>query len=306
MSAVHTGYACDMYSRAVLLFIATSACTATSPAASTIDANDTGIVDANDAGIVDASGWNLTWSDEFALPDGSAVDPTKWSYDVGGGGWGNNERQYYVTGTASAAIQNGALVITATTANASKYTCWYGVCSYTSARLTTKGKFAQKFGRFEARLKIPAGQGLWSAFWMLGDNIDTPQGRWPACGEIDIMENVGHEPTMNHGTIHGTGYSGAKGIGASYTEPNKGPLSNDFHIYATEWDATAIRFYVDATLYATRTRADVPDGGPWPFDHPFFLVLNIAVGGDWPKDPDSTTTFPQTLTVDWVRVYQKL
>jgi beta-glucanase (GH16 family) len=260
-----------------------------------------------DAGAGDASvdsaipGWTLTWSDEFDGPDGSAVDPNKWSHDVGGGGWGNQEREYYTDGTQNAVVEGGNLVITATTQGASQYKCWYGTCLYTSARLITKGHFAQQYGRFEARVQMPSGQGMWPAFWLLGSNID--QVRWPACGETDIMENIGKEPSVNHGSLHAPGFPGA-GLTGQYTLPGGAKFSDAFHTFAVEWDASGIRFYVDDQLYETQTPANA-GSGTWAFDHPFFILLNVAVGGTWPGDPDGTTTFPQTMKVDWVRVYAK-
>src|SRR6185295_12134975 len=154
------------------------------------------------------------------------------------------------------------------------------VREHTSARLKTQGKFEQAYGRFEARLKVPRGQGLWPAFWMLGNDIGTAG--WPRCGEIDVMENIGREPATVHGTIHGPGYSGAGGIGAAFILPGGAPVADDFHVFAVEWEATAIRWYVDGTLYQTRTPTDLPAGQRWAFDHPFFMVLNVAVGGGWP------------------------
>jgi beta-glucanase (GH16 family) len=259
----------------------------------------------HDAGVVDAPddraipGWTLTWSDEFDGADGSAVDPTKWTHDVGGGGWGNQEREYYTDGAQNAVQQGGALVITATPQGASQYSCWYGTCLYTSARLLTKGLFSQAYGRFEARAQMPSGKGLWPAFWMLGANID-PVG-WPACGEIDILETVGTDISTNHGSLHAPGFNPT----GAYPLPGGAKYSDAFHTFAIEWEPGTVRFYVDDQLYETRTTADVTAGGTWEFDHPFFLLLNVAVGGVWPGDPDSTTTFPQTLKVDWVRVYAK-
>jgi beta-glucanase (GH16 family) len=273
------------------------------PAGTANDATAPTTVD--DSAVGDSSGqaglpgWTLTWADEFNGSDGSPVDPSKWSHDVGGNGWGNAEREYYTDGAQNAVQQGGNLVITATTAGASQYKCSYGTCQYTSARLLTKMKFAQQYGRIESRIQIPFGQGLWPAFWMLGSNISTVP--WPACGEIDIMENIGKEPTMVHGSLHMTGAN----FSGTFTLPNGGKFSDAFHTYAVEWDASAIRFYVDDQLYETRTPANVPNGGKWAFDQPFFILLNVAVGGQWPGNPDTTTTFPQTMKVDWVRVYQR-
>ncbi len=245
--------------------------------------------------------WKLVWSDEFNGSNGSAVDASKWVSETGGGGWGNNELEYYTGRLANAWQQDGNLVIKVL---AEKYTGADGVTrNYTSARLKTQGKFSQTYGRFEARIKIPRGQGIWPAFWMLGDDIDKLG--WPNGGEIDIMENIGKEPALVHGTIHGPGYSGEHGIGAPYGLPGDARFADDFHIYAVEWEPNAIRFYVDDRVYATRTPADLPKGAKWVYDHPFFVLLNVAVGGGWPGDPDATTLFPQTMLVDYVRVYER-
>jgi beta-glucanase (GH16 family) len=243
--------------------------------------------------------WTLIWSDEFNGPNGSSPDPTHWTFDTGGNGWGNHELEYYTRRFENAHIQNGSLALTA---RQETYTGTDGVTRpYTSARLKTEGEFAAVYGRFEARIKIPSGQGMWPAFWMLGNNLGTVS--WPACGEVDIMENIGKEPSTIHGTIHGPGYSGANGIGSSYSLPS-GKFSDDYHRFAVEWEPKAIRFYVDDHLYATRTPADLPAGASWVYDHPFFIILNVAVGGSWPGNPDPSTGFPQTMLVDYVRVYQ--
>ncbi len=244
--------------------------------------------------------WKLVWSDEFNGTDGSAPDSSKWGYDLGGWGWGNNELETYTSRTQNSQQSGGNLVITAVNET---FTGTDGIArNYTSARLLTKGKFTQQYGRIEARIKIPFGQGIWPAFWMLGSNIDTTP--WPNCGEIDIMENIGKEPTTVHGTIHGPGYSGANGIGGPYSL-SQGKFADDFHVYAVEWEPTAIRFYVDENLYKTITPSDIPQGTTWAYDHPFFIILNVAVGGGWPGNPDGTTTFPQKMLVDYVRVYSK-
>ncbi len=248
-----------------------------------------------------ASQWTLVWSDEFKGPKGSAVDASKWVSESGGGGWGNNELEYYTTRLQNAYQQDGNLVIKAIR---EKYTGSDGVRrDYTSARLKTLGKFAQAYGRFEARIKIPRGQGIWPAFWMLGNDIGKPG--WPTCGEIDIMENIGKEPAMVHGTIHGPGYSGEHGIGSPYSLPAGQKFADDFHVFAVEWEPETIRFYVDEHLYATRTPADLPKGTKWVYDHPFFILLNVAVGGGWPGSPDASSVFPQEMLVDYVRVYRR-
>ena len=243
----------------------------------------------------------LVWSDEFDGPGKSSPDSTKWSFDTGGSGWGNNEIEYYTSRLQNAFTDGeGRLVIKALREN---YTGSDNVTrNYTSARLITKGKFTQKFGRYEARIKLPFGQGIWPAFWMLGDDIDTSG--WPICGEIDIMENIGREPSANHGSIHGPGYSGGSSLSAIYRLPKGQHFSDAFHVFAIEWEPTTIRFFVDGKLYQTRTPADVPSGRRWVFDHPFFILLNVAVGGNWPGSPDATTSWPQTMLVDYVRVYK--
>jgi len=241
------------------------------------------------------AGYKLVWSDEFEGASGKAVDPAKWTHDVGGTGWGNNELEYYTDGASNAALDgNGNLVITAKKES-------MGGQSYTSARLKTQGLYSFTYGRVESRMKIPSGPGLWPAFWMLGSDITSKD--WPGCGEIDIMENIGKEPNIIHATIHGPGYSAGEGPTKPYTL--SAPVASAFHVFAVEWELNTIRWYVDDTLYATKTNADIPSGATWVYAHPFFLILNVAVGGGWPGNPDSTTTFPQQMVVDYVRVCQK-
>jgi beta-glucanase (GH16 family) len=240
------------------------------------------------------TGWTLTWSDEF---DGGygAIDASKWSFDVGNNGWGNAELEYYRDGTNNAFVDgNGHLAIVARQES-------FGGSAYTSARINTGGKFAQAYGRFEARIRMPSGRGIWPAFWILGDNIGSVG--WPQCGELDIMEAV-DDFSVNHGSVHGPGYSGGADLTATYQNPNGVSLADDFHVYALEWAPGVVRFYVDDVLYETRTPADVP-GKQWVYDHPFFIIMNVAVGGNWPGAPDSTTVFPQTMLVDYVRVYSQ-
>jgi beta-glucanase (GH16 family) len=247
--------------------------------------------------------WVLAWSDEFDGEAGARVDGGKWVADTGGHGWGNQERQYYTPGAENASLDGaGHLVITARaeTPDTARH-CWYGTCRYTSARLLTRGRFETTYGRFEARIRIPRGQGLWPAFWLLGADIGTVG--WPASGEIDVMENIGREPTMVHGTLHGPGYSGDKGITSSYSLASV-TFADDFHLFAVEWMPGEIRWVVDGQTYRRVTPADLPVGARWVFDHPFFLLLNVAVGGAWPGDPDASTVFPQQMVVDYVRVYR--
>ncbi|WP_243322580.1 glycoside hydrolase family 16 protein [Geothrix sp. SG200] len=245
--------------------------------------------------------WVLSWSDEFNGADGSAPDPTKWTYDLGAGGWGNGELESYTNRSQNVVVQGGNLVITALKEN---YTGGDGIpSSYTSARLKTQGLFSQSSGRFEARIKIPSGRGIWPAFWLLGTDISS--NGWPTCGEIDIMESIGSQPSWIYGTIHGPGYSGASGLSTG-SQLGTGTYADAFHTYAVEWEGTQIRFYVDNFLYVTRTPADLPKNGAlWVFDHPFFILLNVAVGGNWPGSPDSSTVFPQQMLVDYVRVYRR-
>lgn len=250
----------------------------------------------------DAGFHTLVWHDEFDGPAGAPVDSTKWVHDVGGQGGGNQELEYYTPGTQNAALDgDGHLVITAQVVPpGSTLACWYGPCRYTSARLKTQGLFTQAYGRFEARIRIPRGQGMWPAFWLLGDDIDRVG--WPKSGEIDVMENIGREPAIVHGTIHGPGYSGAGGPSRADTLA-RGAFADDFHVYAITWQPDTIRWLVDGHVYHTETPAMLPAGTRWVYDHPFFMLLNLAVGGGWPGNPDSTTTFPQRMIVDYVRVY---
>ena len=248
-----------------------------------------------------AQTYQLMWADEFSGPDGSVPDATKWAIQTGGGGWGNNELESYTARPANVQILGGNLIITAAKED---YTGADGIARhYTSARMQTKGLFSQQYGRFEARIKIPRGQGIWPAFWMLGNNIDTAG--WPACGEIDIMENIGKEPSINHGSLHmpAAGTANDDQLTGMYTLPGGAKLGDGFHTYAIEWSASAIKFYVDDNLYETQTPATAT-GRDWEFNQPFFIILNVAVGGNFPGAPTSSTTFPQTMKVDWVRVYQ--
>jgi beta-glucanase (GH16 family) len=243
--------------------------------------------------------WQLVWSDEFSGADGERPNASKWVFDIGGGGWGNNELQTYTNRRENSLIRNGVLVIRAIK---EPFTGSDGLRrDFTSARLKTRGRFSQRYGRFEARLRIPRGQGIWPAFWMLGDEIERIG--WPACGEIDVMENIGREPMLVHGTLHGPGYSGGEGIGASFTSSQ--PFADGFHVFAVEWEPQVIRWLVDGAVYQTRTPTDLPAGAQWVFDRPVFLLLNVAVGGNWPGAPDPTTMFPQEMLVDWVRVHSR-
>jgi beta-glucanase (GH16 family) len=242
-----------------------------------------------------ATHWKLVWSDEFNSAAGTAPNPGKWTYDLGGGGWGNQELEIYTKNPQNVSEDGkGHLVIRAIETAPGKYT---------SARIKTQGKFTVTYGKIAARMKIPRGQGMWPAFWMLGSNIENAG--WPACGEIDIMENIGKEPALVHGTIHGPGYSGDKGISHQYALRSNPPLWKRFHVYSVVWSPASITFFIDKKAYATVTPRDLPPDTHWVYNRPFFLLLNLAVGGKWPGNPDQTTQFPQSLTVDWVRIWQK-
>lgn len=272
-----------------------------------VDVNGDGVIGAAPTPVptagVDPNLWTLTWSDEFAIP-GAQPDQTQWGYDLGGGGFGNAELQYYTSRPENVVTDAaGRLVITAIKENLPGSSCWYGACQYTSGRILTKNKFTQEYGRFEASIKLPAGQGMWPAFWMQGDATGAAGTAWPYRGELDIMENIGREPSTVHGSLHGPGYSGGNAITGSYTLPAGQRFSDDFHTFAVEWEPDEIRWFVDGSWYQTRTRADLPAGAPWVFDHPFYLILNSAVGGQWPGSPDGTTEFPQQMMIDYVRVY---
>lgn len=217
----------------------------------------------------------LVWSDEF---DGSSVDTSKWHFETGGGGWGNNELEYYQSSNAT--ISDGNLVITAKKESV-------GGQSYTSTRMTTQNKFSQTYGRVEARIKLPIGQGVWPAFWMLGANINTVS--WPQCGEIDIMEHINAD-SLIHGSLHWNGGNTSQQISST---------PSGYHVYAIEWNAQQVRFYVDDTLYDTETVGAVP-----AFQLPFFIILNVAVGGNWPG-PINDSVLPAKMYVDYVRVYKQ-
>ena len=230
-------------------------------------------------------GWELVWHDEF---DAEAIDTANWTYDIGAGGWGNGEAQYYTSRPENARIENGMLVIEA---RQEKYEDSY----YTSARLKTQGLQSFQYGRIEARIKVPVGDGLWPAFWMLGSSFDGTN--WPDCGEIDIMEYVGREPDLIIGTLHGPGYSGA--LGVSQWNRQEYAIADDFHTYTIEWKAGQIDWYYDGEKYHTDL-----SGRQWVFDQPFFIILNLALGGTLGGPIGLDTAFPTQYTVDYVRVYQ--
>ena len=250
--------------------------------------------------------WVQVWSDEFDGAAGARIDSAKWSYETADGckqgicGWGNSEKEYYTDAAENIALNGqGQLMIVARRAPTG-LTCSYGPCLYTSARITTRGKMLAAPGRVEARIKLPAGQGLWPAFWMLGHN--SPAVRWPDCGELDIVENKGSQRATTSSAVHGPGYSGETPFARAHSLA-RGVLSDDFHTFAVEWDSLAVRFFVDGTAHYAVTRGDVEHYGKSILDQPFFLMLNLAVGGHFDGDPQSDAMFPATMLVDYVRVY---
>ena len=235
---------------------------------------------------------NLVWQDEFSTA--GAPNPLFWNYNIGTGsnGWGNNELQYYTNRTENIVVENGVLKITAIKENLLG-------SAYTSARILTKGKYEKKFGRLEARIKMPYGKGLWPAFWLLGANSDTVI--WPQCGEIDIVEYLGSNPTTIFGTLHGPGYAGGAAISKNFTLANN-RFDNDFHVFGIEWGENFVNFYVDDVLYNQITPQKVT--GEWVFNKPFYIIINMAVGGNYPGSPNASTVFPQSMLIDYVRIYE--
>ena len=242
----------------------------------------------------DESDWQLVWSDEFEGAAMQAPDPANWTFDIGTD-WGNQQLEWTTDRPENVSLDgNGNLVITA------RKEPFQGR-AYTSARIKTQDRFEQRYGRFEARIKVPAGQGIWPAFWMRGSDID--QVGWPQSGEIDIMEFRGQEVNVLHGSIHGPGHFAGNAFTRRYVLP-EGRLDSDFHTYSVEWEPDEIRWYLDGELYHQARRGQVP--GEWVYDHEFFMILNVAVGGTFvgPVGPD--LTFPRTMLVDWVRVHERI
>ncbi|OVE68210.1 glycoside hydrolase [Clostridium diolis] len=235
------------------------------------------------------TGWNLAWSDEF---NGTNINTSNWKYETGGDGWGNNELEYYTNRSENARIENGNLVIEARKEN-------YNGMNYTSARLKSQGLKNWTYGKVEARMKLPAGQGVWPAFWMLGENIS--QVSWPKCGEIDIMEHINNESAI-HGTIHWD--STGNNTHAQYGAASPNIDVTQYHVYSIEWDASSIKWFVDGTQYLEANIANNINGTE-EFHKPFFILFNLAVGGNWPGNPDGSTPFPAKMYVDYVRVYQR-
>lgn len=249
------------------------------------------------------STWTLIWSDEFDGPAGSGPNPAFWRHDIGNqenNGWGNHELQSYTASTRNSFLDGKGLLILRAEPSAEAGPCWNSKpCAYTSARIQSQGKVSFSNGKIEARIKVPSGQGLWPAFWSLGAD-PLP---WPAAGEIDIMEFVGKTPNAAYGTAHGPGYSGAQGIGKPFEF--KQAVAEDFHVFSIIKRPNEIIWLVDGQEYHRLTPASLPAGGSWVFERPFYLILNLAVGGDWPGSPDASTVFPAQMSVDWVRVYKE-
>lgn len=252
-----------------------------------------------------ATTWTLVWSDEFDGAAGTPVDSTKWRHDIGDGcaagicGWGNNEKEYYTSATENIALDGqGHLAIVARIAPAG-LTCYYGACRYTSAKINTRGKMLAAPGRVEARVKLPTGQGLWPAFWMLGK--DFPSVPWPQAGELDIMESKGSQPSTTSSAIHGPGYSGATPF--AHAHRMSGTVWQDFHTFAVEWHSGGVAFYVDSVMHYVVTRGELERYGASILDQPYFLILNLAVGGHFDGDPASDAVIPATMLVDYVRVF---
>lgn len=257
-------------------------------------------VGCGDQNDVNDSYTTIIWEDDFDV-DGSP-DPELWSYDIGTGveifgqpGWGNNEQQYYTDRPENIRVEGGMLHITAREES-------FEGSNYTSAKILTRGTFERTYGRYEARIMLPFGQGIWPAFWLLGDDSDGSV-IWPQIGEIDIMEYRGQEPTVIHGSVHGPGYSAGQAVTDSYRLTG-GRFDTEFHLFAIEWGPDFIKYYVDDVLYNEITPDDV--NGEWVFnDNTFYIILNVAVGGTFVGPPDNSTPFPQTMLVDYVRVYTR-
>ena len=246
------------------------------------------------SGSTDPGRYRVVWEDEFTGAAGALPSSANWGFDVGTD-WGNAQLEYDTDRADNASLDGqGNLALVARRES-------FQGSSYTSARMTTAGKRTFREGKFEARIKLPIGQGIWPAFWMLG--TDLPTVGWPQSGEIDIMEYRGQEPTVVLGSLHGPGYSAGNALTRRYTLP-VGRFSDDFHVFTVEWTADEIKWYVDGELYHTAEPAFV--SGPWVFNKPFYLILNVAVGGGFVGAPDAGTIFPQTMLVDWVRVYEQV
>ena len=252
----------------------------------------------NETNDWEIEGWNIVWQDEF---DKDSLDLTKWSRETGGHGWGNNELQYYTDSDSNSYVENGNLIVKAEVVpqgiGSSK-----GLRYYSSARLRTYGKGDWKYGRIEVKAKVASGQGIWPAIWMLP--TDWLFGGWPSSGEIDIMEHVGYDLGVVHGSVHTEAYNHK--INTQRSSAKKiANVDTEFHVYSIIWDKDKISFFIDDVQYFIFENDQQSNYKTWPFDQRFHLLINIAVGGDWPGNPDNSTNFPRTMLVDYVRVYEK-
>jgi beta-glucanase (GH16 family) len=248
-----------------------------------------------------ATRWVLVWSDEFDGPAGHKPDARFWRHNVGNReshGWGNQELAYYTDSPRNVSLDGKGLLLIQALRDRSGGPCWNApTCEFTSGRLLTEGRVEFTYGKVEARIQVPAGRGIWPAFWALAP------GPWPQAGEIDIMEFVGKEPLSVFGTVHGPGYSGAHGFGKGHSLERA--LSDDFHVFSIIKRPHEIEWFVDGRSFHRVTPALLPAGRPWVFERPYFLILNLAVGGHWPGAPDASTPFPATMRVDYVRVFRE-
>lgn len=254
--------------------------------------NDDTLIGVTDAGYVSAEsypGKSLVWSDEF---NETSIDLQNWTYDLGASGWGNQELQNYTSNDENSYVSNGNLFIVAKEEG----------IHYTSARMKSIGLQEFQYGRIDVRAILPFGQGIWPAIWMLGANF--PNSGWPSCGEIDIMELLGSSPSTVHGTIHfGADWTQHNYVGQGTSLPSGETFADEFHVFSIDWNEDGITWFIDDQPFYSVT-STVTGGQPYPFDNPFFFILNVAVGGQWPGYPDATTTFPQFMAVDYVRVFQ--
>ncbi|WP_432994543.1 ricin-type beta-trefoil lectin domain protein [Dactylosporangium sp. CA-233914] len=250
----------------------------------------TGLAIVSAPGVAQAA---VVWNEDFNGASGQGVDSSKWNFDTGGGGFGNSELEYYNSGTSNVYQDGQGHLVIEARRESGGHSCWYGTCQWTSGRIQTAGKFTQQYGHIEARIQVPKGNGLWPAFWMLGG------GNWPGDGEIDIMENVGRDPNTVYGTIHGPGYSGGNAVGG--TRNIGQALGNAYHTFAVDWSPNLIIWTIDGSEYFRATPASVR-GNAWVYDHPFFIILNLAVGGNFPGSPDGSTPSVNRMLVDYIHV----
>lgn len=249
------------------------------------------------AEVYEAGDRKPSWSDEFSGHAGRAPDPDKWRYDLGATGWGNQELQRYTAGRRNSRLDgHGHLRIIARHRQGSGNRRG----SYTSARLKTAGKFSFRYGRVAVRAKLPEGRGLWPAFWMLGGGF--PQIDWPFCGEIDVMENLGHNVRISSAFVHGPGSLADTGVGGFHRSESS--LAKRFHVYSATWKEKLVAFSVDGEIFRRVLKSEYPTGQTWAFDQRMFLLLNLAVGGSWPGKPSPKTRFPARYVIDWVRVWK--